>query len=235
MLTRRQLLSGAFKKDEAMVKGFTTISDIQLYWRTCEETFLASSSAEHYQDLIAPLSTVYSNILEYQIRAICHLASKQSSRAWQKVAGWGEWSDKASSIAKASEESKAYFGPLQQREAQTNFRSQLQRLDKLCETERDILQRMKEYRRQDKHIKLLQALASAAPTYEADKNINLKHVKGTCEWFFNDEGFCDWRDGPNSSLFWISAGPGCGKSVLSRALIDGGHLRSNISTITVPS
>ncbi|KAJ2975567.1 hypothetical protein NQ176_g5452 [Zarea fungicola] len=229
------LLSETFKKDEAMVKGFTTISDIQLYWRTCEETFLVSSAAEHYQDLIAPLATVYSHILEYQIRAICHLASKQSSRAWQNVAGWGEWADKASSIVKASEDCKAYFEPLQQREARTNFTSQLQRLDKLCSTQQEFLQVMKENLQEDKYVEFLQALASAAPTYEADKNINLKQVEGTCEWFFNDEGFCDWRDRPNSGLFWISAGPGCGKSVLSRALIDGGHLSSDVSTISIPA
>jgi hypothetical protein len=53
-------------------------------------------------------------------------------------------------------------------------------------------------------------------------------VPGTCEWFLKDQRFGEWRDS-NSDLLWVSAGPGRGKSVLSRSLIDEGHL----STITI--
>lgn len=46
------------------------------------------------------------------------------------------------------------------------------------------------------------------------------------------ERFHEWRDG-GFSLLWVSAGPGCGKSVLSRALIDEQHLSANIEASTV--
>jgi ankyrin repeat domain-containing protein 50 len=37
----------------------------------------------------------------------------------------------------------------------------------------------------------------------------------------------------SACILWFSAGPGCGKSVLSRALIDGGRLTTKESTSTV--
>ena len=45
-------------------------------------------------------------------------------------------------------------------------------------------------------------------------------VPGTCEWFFEDTRFLESRDSNFSRLLWVSAGRGCGKSVLARALID---------------
>ena len=77
---------------------------------------------------------------------------------------------------------------------------------------------------------LLQDLTS---DYEGYKNFNPRKVDGTCEWFLDDDRFRTWRDSNTSSLLWVSAGPGCGKSVLSRALIDEHRLSTNVTTSTV--
>ena len=45
-----------------------------------------------------------------------------------------------------------------------------------------------------------------------------KKTDGTCAWFLNHQKFLEWRDQPDSSLLWLSADPGCGKSVLSSFL-----------------
>ena len=66
-------------------------------------------------------------------------------------------------------------------------------------------------------MKLLETLAS---DYKSDKEFVSKRVPGTCEWFLQDDRFLNWRDSDTSRLLWVSAGPGCGKSVLARALID---------------
>lgn len=49
-------------------------------------------------------------------------------------------------------------------------------------------------------------------------------VEGTCKWFLDGRTFLDWRDRDESSILWVTAGPGCGKSVLSQALVDKGYL-----------
>lgn len=69
----------------------------------------------------------------------------------------------------------------------------------------------------------------------AQKNRNPTRVAGTCEWFLQNSDFLAWRQHPNSSmpLLWVSADPGCGKSVLSRTLIDEQLLGSDPATANV--
>lgn len=67
------------------------------------------------------------------------------------------------------------------------------------------------------HREFLLAFSSR---YSEDKDFNLSPVPDTCTWFLEDPKFCDWRDSENSCFLWISAGPDCGKSVLSKHLVD---------------
>ena len=43
---------------------------------------------------------------------------------------------------------------------------------------------------------------------------------GTCSWFLQHRKFKRWRDGAVSGLLFVTAEPGCGKTVLSKYLID---------------
>jgi hypothetical protein len=55
--------------------------------------------------------------------------------------------------------------------------------------------------------------------YEQFKDRNPDRLEGTCEWFLQHERYHEWRQS-NSGLLWVSADPGCGKSVLAKSLID---------------
>jgi ankyrin repeat domain-containing protein 50 len=80
---------------------------------------------------------------------------------------------------------------------------------------------------------LLHDLASAVGEYEGYKNLgNPKRVEGTCEWFFGDADFRKWREA-EAGVLWVTAGPGCGKSVLARALVDEGRLTTRVTTTSV--
>ena len=87
----------------------------------------------------------------------------------------------------------------------------------------------------DQETKLLKTnlLETLASDYRSDKDLVSNRVPGTCEWFFEDDRFLEWRDSNDSRLLWVSAGPGCGKSVLVRALINEGRLCTNIMASTV--
>ncbi|EHK19944.1 NACHT and ankyrin domain protein, partial [Trichoderma virens Gv29-8] len=52
------------------------------------------------------------------------------------------------------------------------------------------------------------------------KNRNPLRVPGTCDWFVSHEHFQTWNESNSSGMLWVSADPGCGKSVLVRHLID---------------
>ncbi|KAL6918445.1 hypothetical protein FSST1_009940 [Fusarium sambucinum] len=56
--------------------------------------------------------------------------------------------------------------------------------------------------------------------YLSRKNRNPDRVPGTCEWFIRHRDFQQWRDSKSSSMLWVSANPGCGKSVLAKYLAD---------------
>lgn len=56
--------------------------------------------------------------------------------------------------------------------------------------------------------------------YEDRKDINPKRVEGTCEWFTSHPLFQGWQTKQGQPLLWVSADPGCGKSVLARYLVD---------------
>lgn len=55
---------------------------------------------------------------------------------------------------------------------------------------------------------------------ESQKNQNPPRVPNTCLWTLQNSKYIKWRDDDTKKLLWISADPGCGKSVLARCIIN---------------
>ncbi|KAB5566911.1 hypothetical protein GE09DRAFT_1284618 [Coniochaeta sp. 2T2.1] len=230
------LLTSGTTQNEAMLKGFNSIGDVQVYWRTCEETYLQSEHRQHYQRLVEPLAKLYSYIIEYQARVICHLSRAQLSRAWQSVTGWKDW-DRAAEIDKLSKGCSGCIVHLNEEAIRERWKCQVQEIQQSRTILGEIRGILEGGGRQTQRIyedqKERAVLQDLASDYEGYKNFNPQKVESTCEWFMNDDRFSKWRDSNTSSLLWVSAGPGCGKSVLSRALVDDHRLSTNITTSTV--
>jgi len=64
--------------------------------------------------------------------------------------------------------------------------------------------------------------------YESHKARNPDRVEGTCTWFLKHPKYQNWRQECRSSLLWLSADAGCGKSVLASFLV--GELRNSSVT-----
>jgi hypothetical protein len=207
-----------------MLKGFNSIGDVQLYWKICEDTYFRSSEKKLiYQDLIEPLAAVYSQIIEYQARVIRHLSKAQLSCAWQNVGQTDDWDSKAKGIEASSQKCSSLIPHFNEEEIRARWDTQLKEMQESRAILDDIRWILKENGKQPQKIyddereaALFENLAS---DYEGDKDFNPPKVEGTCEWFLNDDRFRKWRDSSTSRLLWVSAGPGCGKSVLSRTLI----------------
>ncbi|KAK6530666.1 hypothetical protein TWF281_007505 [Arthrobotrys megalospora] len=56
-------------------------------------------------------------------------------------------------------------------------------------------------------------------SYQDHKERNPDRIPGTCEWFVAHERFREWKESKSKTL-WVSADPGCGKSVLAKYLVD---------------
>ncbi|KAF3195009.1 hypothetical protein TWF106_005914, partial [Orbilia oligospora] len=80
----------------------------------------------------------------------------------------------------------------------------------------------------EKKIEILQKLNKLP--YGERKNRNPDRTPRTCEWVITHELFKDWQESESSRMLWISADPGCGKSVLAKYLID--HILTTTQTRT---
>jgi len=208
-----------------------------MYWKVCEDTYLQNPQGRHQQSIFDALVALYSHIIEYQARAICFLSGAQLKRAWQSVAGWNHWTENATSVGTLSERSKEFLPLSQVKAAQENWCRQLQEMKEsraILDTIRAAVdgstKTLLNIYEDQKETSLLHDLTS---DYEGHKNFNREKAPNTCEWFLKDDGFRRWRDSATSALLWMSAGPGCGKSVLARSLIDRGQLSTTITTSTV--
>ncbi|ETS87313.1 hypothetical protein PFICI_01141 [Pestalotiopsis fici W106-1] len=56
--------------------------------------------------------------------------------------------------------------------------------------------------------------------YQERKDRNPPRVESTCKWFTDHSLFQKWQMSSTAQLLWVSADPGCGKSVLAKYLID---------------
>lgn len=74
--------------------------------------------------------------------------------------------------------------------------------------------------RSKEESKFLQALFNS--DYQQHKARNPEKVPGTCQWFLQNARYKRWIEDTSSGLLWVTADPGCGKSVLSNLLIEHG-------------
>ncbi|KAJ5706518.1 hypothetical protein N7536_002207 [Penicillium majusculum] len=68
--------------------------------------------------------------------------------------------------------------------------------------------------------------------YAEQKNINPKRDEGTCQWAFQSSEYIRWWESNCNELLWVSADPGCGKSVLARSIIDD-YLETSHPTVRI--
>ncbi|KAF5555115.1 ankyrin repeat-containing protein [Fusarium mexicanum] len=59
--------------------------------------------------------------------------------------------------------------------------------------------------------------------YKSQKDRNERAAVGTCSWVMANPLFLRWQSNEFSDVFWVTAEPGSGKSVLARAIIDRGE------------
>ncbi|KAL1993134.1 hypothetical protein VTN49DRAFT_3891 [Thermomyces lanuginosus] len=136
-------------------------------------------------------------------------------------------------VESLSERYNGYISPLEAEEVRKSRDMELQEMQEsqvildeirvILEASRRETQKLSDDQKQRAHLQDL------ACDYEGYKDFNPRRVPGTCEWFLKDDRFLEWRSS-DFGLLWVSAGPGCGKSVLSRALIDKRRLATNVAT-----
>ncbi|KAK4084589.1 uncharacterized protein Triagg1_1069 [Trichoderma aggressivum f. europaeum] len=151
------LLTSGTKYNDGMLKGFSSINDMQIFWKSCEETFFRppDMNMKFYQDLKGPLIKLYSSIIEYQARVICHLSKPQVSRAWQSMAGSDAWADAITTIKELHNRCLRLVDRVHKDIIQDKMDKQLQEIQQIRFLHEEILQDSRENRQDKRERKLL--------------------------------------------------------------------------------
>jgi ankyrin repeat domain-containing protein 50 len=209
---------------ETMLKGFNIAASIQVYWRVAEETSLQPLQRKEFSSALERVTNLYSLVLEYQFRAICHLSQASLFRGYENAMDSHDWKEKANEIEIEHRRCLEILPRLEHLEFIEVLKLQSKEkraVQKIFDEIRKLLQQQEERAAERyKDVQengLLQALYSS---YKKDKNFVPLRVKNTCQWFFQSAEFKSWRDATSSSLLWLSGNPGCSKSVIARSLVD---------------
>lgn len=232
------LLSSGITQQDAMIEGFQSICSVQIYWKSFENDYSNESQSKHIpQELREGLVVLFSHIIEYQARVICHLSKRQLPRTWEKLKGSNDWTQKVTAIKSLSTDYSSYIPNTRQREIRANSDNQLKEIEEsreILDKTRYLLEENGFQMRRQYEDQLQRALLQDLPSdYETFKNEVSERVENTCQWFLKAKDFHDWRTYDKSKFLWVSAGPGCGKSVLSRYLIDDHQLSTSVTTSIV--
>ena len=223
-----------------MIDGLNSICDLLELYHLKESIYLQHRDSPVHQDCVKAVEKLYTDIFEYQAQLICFLSKSSIKRVIRGTFQLDDWKKLLEKVKESDKQCTEHF-KLFSDDKNHQFFSQ-----NLCSWKQSIgiYERMLELaessqireqlnRQDDRETNLLRTLSPPESDYKRDKNVNSARVAGTCEWFFEDERFLKWRDSKSSELLWVSAGPGCGKSVLARALIDERRVCTNVMASTV--
>ncbi|KAF7861978.1 hypothetical protein EAF04_007858 [Stromatinia cepivora] len=248
MLTRVELLLNPSKQDDACRKGLEElpflIQKYSLVERICTTEISNPTLASTQHTLSNAIVELYTKILGFQAEVICQSNRPKVKGYFRKVFQVDKWENMHQDVlrtegrcwglaqaidsdrcSKLSEECKSKLAEL--------YITGLEILKVSGRTYQAVInlgQESEQRERTKEEMECLQAFRSGN-LYEEQKNITPDRVPGTCNWLLKDSTFIDWQQWRGSSLLWISADPGCGKSVLSKAFVDDRLVAATQSTV----
>jgi hypothetical protein len=220
MLTRLQLLVQSQEQHATLLKGLESTSALICRLSVIEDLYRLGAklpslnperSASFQHEFEASLTTLCSLILEFQARALCYLGEHRVVQVLKDMFKQDGWDELLNAIEKSETSARSFTGLI-------DAEMMKRRFEEIRSTqERDSV--WHKMSAQDEKVNRCLRMLYACP-YRDRKERNSERVPGTCEWFTNHSRFQDWNKNQSSSLLWVSADPGCGKSVLAKYLID---------------
>ncbi len=252
------LLINPSTQQKALVEGLDYISGLVVRFTTIERLYRQQAQEpkslldqENFEELHrsfeAQLTKLYSQILGYQAQVVCQMRRSTFIRNGRDIFKLDDWSTLLENIKKAeaactgisqvvsSEKLEATLAELScgldllLREHEKQYYNLQHTADHINTGVEQFRKEQQQWHRTDEESRCLQGLCTS--TYEDHKDRNPARMPGTCLWFLENQRFGDWLASDSSDLLWVTADPGCGKSVLSRSLIDN-ELQSGPSRTT---
>ncbi|KAE8422505.1 hypothetical protein BDV36DRAFT_291331 [Aspergillus pseudocaelatus] len=206
----------AAEQHALLLQGLESTSGLVLRLHVMENLYLHTrpkQGVDLLEEFQGTLVSIYSKILEFQARAVCYVHRHSASQLLRDIFKWDGWAELLEGF-ETSQKSLDRFTSL------IGHAELTQKLEELNTShERDTWTTTPA---RDERVKKFFNLLYTCP-YKDRKDRNSKRVPGTCKWFTSHPIFKGWQQRTNKEfpgLLWVSADPGCGKSVLTRYLVD---------------
>ncbi|KAF3904092.1 hypothetical protein ABW21_db0205360 [Orbilia brochopaga] len=147
------------------------------------------------------------------IRGICDYADSHKNKAWQEY---------AAATAAAFAKELLHTIPKSQIATIKKVEEVLSSMtEKITDTVKQLHEKEDARTARREEDKLMQTLSRSSANYRDQLSVERvpDRVDGTCEWFLRNKQYINWLESKQSSLLWVSADPGCGKSVLAASLL----------------
>ena len=234
------LLTNDSKQRSSAMDGLEYIARLVRRYTQIERLYLGDQLFRLTEDLRLAVVKLYQATLEFEARAACHFSRNTAHQTLRNMIVADGWDDILMNI-KQYETNCEILLRIIDAEDRINRAEKLEGL--ITEQDRRITELLGHSRKQDEVFQqqILEELKQArnelrdrdfteeeskchacfrTNDYELDKEKNPDRVSGTCIWFLQHRKYQQWLKATESTWLWVTADPGCGKSVLSRFLVN---------------
>ncbi|KAJ5745816.1 hypothetical protein N7520_010998 [Penicillium odoratum] len=199
----------AVEQKEILLQGLDQTSAIILRIHKMDDLYLHSNEAS--DDLIErfkeTLISLCCKLLEFQAQALCFLNKSSFNQFRRGMLKKDSWDSLLKDMQELEIEAGKFTSLIEADELKSERKKRERELQSAFE-KHQIWQTTSE---RDKQLKNFFQLLYTCP-YRDRKDRNRTRVAETCEWFTSHPRFQEWNESAESSLLWVSADPGCGKS-----------------------
>lgn len=188
------------------------------YFIVVERIYLSGTLPSAKGELKDAIVDLYASILEYEVQALNYFDKNGLKRFGRNAFKSDNWNGMIDKIR--SHETKCNtlitVSDIECRQNQAQqVQLSLEELDRKSDT---LIREAITRRNDDFEFQCLECFR--VMEYERYKDKNPSRVSGTCNWFLDHPRYHKWLQDPQAKLLWVSADPGCGKSVLAKTLVD---------------
>ncbi|KAJ6028545.1 hypothetical protein N7540_004121 [Penicillium herquei] len=204
---QREILLQGLDKTSAIILRIHKMDDLYLHSKETSDDFIAK-----FEDTLASLCC---KLLEFQAQALCYLQKNSFLQFSRGLLKRDPWDSLLKDMEDLENEARKFISLIEADE----LKSERERREGELRRAGEKYQIWQTTLKQDEKLKAFFKLLYTCP-YRDRKDRNSPRVPETCEWFTSHPRFREWNESPESRLLWVSADPGCGKSVLAKYLID---------------
>ncbi|KAF4250500.1 hypothetical protein CNMCM8980_000868 [Aspergillus fumigatiaffinis] len=231
---RPTLLLKPGQEYQALLAGLEYMSQIIRQFNVIERRYLSrkhdlavpdDQADQFVEGLETAFLKLYTGVLEFQARAVCHLTKHSVTRAFKDMFEVDSWGAMTDAIKESEASCRNFIRVVDSDKLHTGMEEHKSQLLDVQKDTKQIYGTLLEQNNKQKDSSkrrggenFLEALFTSR--YEDHKDRNQERIEGTCEWSTAHPLFTGWKESEISSLLWVSADPGCGKSVLAKYLVD---------------